>query len=218
MLFKAVLFDLDGTLLDTLEDIASSVNLVLLKHDFPTHGIDDYRSFISNGVATLIKRSLPKDNRNEETISEFVKEFREEYSLNWNIMTKPYDGMLETLDELSARQLMIGIVSNKSHYFTKKCINKFFPNSKIDFILGHYKGIPLKPDPTGAKLFTKKAGIPPEQILFVGDSSVDMKTATAAGMYPVGVLWGFKSIEELQRNGAKALIQHPKEILSLVTG
>ncbi len=216
MRFKAILFDLDGTLLDTLEDIVLSVDKVLLKHDFPTHSLDDYRSFISDGITMLIRRSLPTDKRDEGTISKCVKEFTKTYGLNWNKMTRPYEGVKETLDELATRRLKLGIISNKTHDFTIKCVNAFFPGIKFDFVSGLQKGIPPKPAPTGAKSFAEKMGIPPEQILFVGDSAADMKAAIAAGMFPLGVLWGFKSMEELRESGARELIEHPREILLIL--
>ena len=216
MHFKAILFDLDGTLLDTLDDIASSVDEVLLKNDLPTHSLDDYRSFISDGISMLIMRSLPKDRRDEQTISECVKEFQKAYGLNWNNRTQPYEGVIETLGELAAHGLILGIISNKSHDFTIKCVDTFLPDIKFDFVLGLQEGIPPKPDPTGANSFSEKMGIPPEQILFVGDSGTDVKTAVAAGMFPVGVLWGFKSLAELRDSGARELIEHPKEILLIL--
>lgn len=216
MNFKAVLFDLDGTLLDTLEDIARSVDSVLVKHNFSTHTLDDYRNFISDGITMLITRSLPEDNRDEETINECVDEFREAYSHGWNKKTKPYDGVIKTLEKLATENLKIAVLSNKTHDFTIKCVNEFFPNIPFDFVLGQQTGIPPKPDPTGAMQISKNMGLLPNQILFVGDSAADMKTATATGMFPVGVLWGFKTVEELRRSGAKTLIEHPKEILYLM--
>lgn len=212
MRFHAVIFDLDGTLLDSLEDIANSANSVLEKHNFPTHDIDEYRNFIGDGVDLLITRALPAEERNDDTIIECVKAYRKAYSRNWNVNSRPYDGVTEMLDELAARQIKLAVLSNKPDDFTKKCVTEFLQNCSFDAILGHHKGIFHKPDPTGAIQITGKLGIPPEQILFVGDSAVDMKTAIAAGMFPVGVLWGFNSYRELQDSGAKVLIKHPREL------
>ena len=216
MSYRAVIFDLDGTLLDTLNDIAHAVDWVLKKHNFPTHQLDDYRSFISDGIVMLITRSLPEGNRNEGTINECVQDFHETYSQNWNRMTRPYDGVIETLEKLAARNLKLSVFSNKSHDFTIKCVDEFFPDIPFDLIVGQLDEIPPKPDPTGAIRIAEELGLLSNQILFIGDSAVDMKTAIAAGMIPVGVLWGFKTYEELKSNGANALIKHPKEILSLI--
>ena len=216
MSYRAVLFDLDGTLLDTLNDIAFAVDRVLKKHNFPTHRLSDYRSFISDGIVMLITRSLPKENRYEGTIHECVQDFHEIYGQNWNRMTRPYDGVIETLEKLSARHLKLAVFSNKSHDFAIKCVDEFFPDIPFDFVLGQLDEIPPKPNPAGAIRIAEKLGLLSNQILFVGDSAVDMKTAVAAGMFPVGVLWGFKTFEELKSNGANVLINHPREILSLI--
>jgi phosphoglycolate phosphatase len=216
MTYKAVLFDLDGTLLNTLEDITNAVDDVLRGHHFPTHDLSDYRSFISNGIVMLITRSLPEDYRDEDTIKTCVEEFKEAYSRCWKRMTAPYDGTVETLEKLVARNLKLAVLSNKTHNLTKKCVQEFLPNIAFDVVLGLSDDIPPKPDPTGAIHIADELNLPANQILFVGDSAADMKAATAAGMFPVGVLWGFKTIEELQRSGAKVLVEHPEEILDLV--
>ncbi|UCD88672.1 MAG: HAD family hydrolase [Desulfobacterales bacterium] len=216
MIYKAVLFDLDGTLLDTLTDIAMTVDRVLEGRHLPTHQLADYRSFISDGIAMLITRSLPEDCRDENTVKECVKEFHSAYEQNWNRMTRPYDGIIETLEKLAAENVKLAVLSNKSHDFTIKCVREFFPNIPFDLVLGQQTGIPPKPDPTGARQISKSMGLLPNQILFVGDSAVDMKTAVAAKMFPVGVLWGFKTYKELKYSGAEILIKHPSEIVPLV--
>jgi phosphoglycolate phosphatase len=216
MICKAVLFDLDGTLLNTLKDIACAVDDVLQNHHFPTHDLADYRSFISNGIVMLITRSLPEDCRNEDTVKVCVEEFQDVYSKRWKQLTAPYDGTVETLEKLVKLNLKLAVLSNKTHNLTKKCVEEFFPSIPFDMVLGLSDDIPPKPNPTGAIRIADKLNLPANQILFVGDSAADMKAATAAGMFPVGVLWGFKTVEELQRSGAKALIEHPEEILHLV--
>ena len=217
MHFKAIVFDLDGTLLDTLEDIANSANTVLARHGFPTHNLDDYRNFVGDGVTTLITRVLPGEKRHDDTIAECVRAFREEYSRNWNVKTTPYDGVAEMLDELAARHLKLAVLSNKPDDFTKKCVIELLPDWTFEIVLGLHSGIPPKPDPTGARQIAEHLSVPPSRILYVGDSGVDMKTAIAAGMFPVGVLWGFRSREELQDNGAQALIQRPQDILAVLS-
>ncbi len=216
MIYQAVLFDLDGTLLNTLEDIAGVVDEVLQNHDFPTHQLSDYRSFISNGIVMLITRSLPENYRDEDTIKKCVEAFQKAYSRRWNQKTMPYRGTIETLEKLVARGLKLAVLSNKTHNLTQTCVEEFFPNIPFDMVLGLSHDIPPKPNPTGAIRIADKLNLPANQILFVGDSAADMKAAIAAGMFPVGVLWGFKTAEELQRSGAKVLIEHPEEILGLV--
>lgn len=216
MTYKAILFDLDGTLLNTLEDITRAVDDVLKKYHFPTHDLAGYRSFISDGIVMLITRSLPEGNRDESTVKACVEEFQKAYSRRWNQTTMPYDGTIETLEKLVARHLKLSVLSNKTHNLTKKCVEEFFPNIPFDVVLGISDDIPPKPDPKGAIHIADKLNLHSSQILFVGDSAADMKVATAAGMFPVGVLWGFKTVEELKRSGAKALIGHPEEILNWV--
>ena len=217
MRFEAVVFDLDGTLLDTLEDIADSANTLLARHHFPTHSVEDYRYFVGDGVPTLVTRILPPEGRNDDIIKECVQEFRQEYGRNWKVKTKPYDGVAEMLDALSVRHLKMAVLSNKPDDFTRKCVVEFLPRWTFEIVLGLHSGIPPKPDPTGAHRVAEYLSIPPSQILYVGDSAIDMKTAIAAGMYPLGVLWGFRSREELEDNGARALIERPQEILALLS-
>lgn len=216
MPYKAILFDVDGTLLNTLEDLSDAVNRVLAGKGFPTHKLEAYRYFIGDGSAMLITRALPEEKRNDDTIRSCIEMFIEDYGRNWNVRTKPYDGVTEMLDALMARGLKIAALSNKPHEFTKRCVNDLLPNWTFEVVLGYRDAVPLKPDPASALEVAKRLNIPPVDFLFLGDSAVDMKTAIAAGMYPVGVLWGFRPIEELQENGAQALIERPLEILNLL--
>lgn len=216
MPYKAILFDVDGTLLNTLEDLSDAVNRVLAGKGFPTHKLEAYRYFIGDGSAMLITRALPEEKRNDDTIRSCIEMFIEDYGRNWNVKTKPYDGVTEMLDALMARGLKIAALSNKPHEFTKRCVNDLLPNWTFEVVLGYRDAVPLKPDPASALEVAKRLNIPPVDFLFLGDSAVDMKTAIAAGMYPVGVLWGYRSIEELQENGAQALIERPLEILNLL--
>ncbi|MDL2123129.1 MAG: HAD family hydrolase [Deltaproteobacteria bacterium] len=216
MEFKAVIFDLDGTLLNSLEDIAGSANKILATHCFPTHKPDDYKIFVGSGISELMTRALPEKERDPDTVDDYVKEYREEYARNWNARTKPYAGIAAMLDELVSRKIKLAVLSNKLHAFTKQCVNELLPRWKFNIVMGLQNDIPPKPDPASALQIAKQLNIDPPHILYVGDSDIDMKTAVAAYMHPVGVLWGFRTKEELQKNGAKTLIEKPQELLALI--
>lgn len=215
MHFQAVIFDLDGTLLDTLEDISDSVNSALLMYGFPTHVADVYRYFIGDGVAMLVTRALPAEKRDEATITNCIKAFQENYTNNWNVNTRPYDGVPELLKELAARHVKMAILSNKPDDFTKRCVRDLLPNNNFEIVFGQNERIPKKPDPAGAREIAEKLKIEPSQFLYLGDSGVDMMTAVRAGMFPVGALWGFRHKDELLQNGAQVVIEKPIELLGI---
>lgn len=216
MHFKAIIFDLDGTLLDTLEDIGNSLNRVLAKKGYPIHKLDTYRHLVGDGVPMLVTSTLPEDKRNDDNIRVCTQEFREDYKHNWNVKTRPYDGITEMLDELTTREIKMAVLSNKPDFYTKRCVTELLPNYTFDIIIGQRDSFPLKPDPAGANEIVDYLKISPENFLYLGDTAVDMKTAVTAGMFAVGALWGFRSKEELQENGAQALIEKPQEILNLL--
>jgi phosphoglycolate phosphatase len=214
---KAVLFDLDGTLLDTLEDIADAANKVLAEHNFPPHNTDDYRTFVGEGVTMLMTRAIPYPNKHRDTIEACSKAFQETYKVHWNKKTKPYAGVAGMLDELTARNLPLAVLSNKPDDFTKKCVAELLHKWTFRIVQGARSNIPSKPDPTAALHMADTLGIPPANILYLGDTGTDMQTAVRAGMFPVGALWGFRTREELQSHGAQALIEQPQELLTLLS-
>jgi len=214
---RAIIFDLDGTLLDTLEDIADTTNTILARRHFPTHDLDDYRRYVGDGVTLLIERALPEGKRTATTINECVQAFRDEYSLNWNNKTKPYPGIYDMLNALTAKQLKLAVLSNKPDDFTKRCVPEYFSQWPFDMVKGLNDGTPPKPDPTGARQIASHLRIKPSDILFLGDSGADMKTAIGAEMVPIAALWGFKPRGELEYNGVQGFIEHPKELLVYVT-
>ena len=216
MPIQAVIFDLDGTLLDTLEDIADSANSVLAKCNFPLHGLEAYRQFVGEGVGMLIERALPQEKRTTPIITECVQAFRDEYAVNWNNKTKPYSGIFEMLDALTARNLKLAVLSNKPDDFTKRCAGEYLAQWPFEIVKGLNSSTPPKPDPAGAQQIAVQLKIQPSDILFLGDSGTDMKTAIAAGMFPVAALWGFKPRVELEYDGVQALIEHPQELLSII--
>jgi phosphoglycolate phosphatase len=216
MTYKAIIFDLDGTLLDTLDDLGNAMNRVLADMGFPTHAIDEYRSFIGDGIEKLINRALPEKNRNEITVHTCLKAFLEDYHKNSNSYTRPYKGIPELLDVLKERGLQTAVLSNKPHDTTTVCVAELLQRWQFDVVLGHRDGTPYKPDPGGALEISERLNIPPGEFLFLGDSGVDMETAIAAGMFPVGALWGFRGEEELEERGAQVLISDPLDILNLL--
>jgi len=216
MKYRAVIFDFDGTLLDTLRDLAESVNSVLNRYGFPEHRLEDYRHFVGEGVEELARRVLPEGHRDEATITRTLTDVREEYRQRWPNNTRPYDGIPELLDALTVRHVKMAVVTNKPDDSTRTMAARLLPRWKFDVIVGATPDLPKKPDPKGALDVARRLGLSPEAILYVGDSDIDMKTANAAGMYAVGALWGFRSADELVRNGAKVLIRNPLELLELL--
>ena len=216
MKHKAIIFDLDGTLLDTVEDLANSMNTVLKHSGFPEHEIIDYKHLIGNGLKNLVEVSLPEEHRYMETVDRCLMQMKMEYANRWNERTRPYIEIPELLDELLQREIKMAILSNKSHDFTQKIVATLLSKWKFDVVFGERPLIPRKPDPQSSLEIAKVFGIPQEEFIFLGDSGVDMKTANAAGMLPVGALWGFRSADELILNGAKFLIKKPCELLKIL--
>lgn len=215
--FSAVLFDLDGTLLDTLDDIADSVNAALAAMGHPVHPVRDYKLMIGEGVRHLASGALPHAVRDDESaIDELLIRIRDEYARRWNDKTKPYDGIPELLDELASRDVRTAILSNKPHEFTVIGVKELLPRWRFDAIIGQRDGVPQKPDPSQAIGIAKGLGIDARDFLYLGDSGVDMQTARAAGMFPVGALWGFREREELIANGAEAIIASPMELIPIL--
>ncbi len=217
MTFRCAIFDLDGTLLDTLDDIANAANCVLTAQGFPTHPNRDYRTFVGDGVATLILRALPETHRDEATVQACLNAYVQAYGRTWNAQTQPYAGVPEMLDALVARGLKLAVLSNKPDHFTQQCVSELLAKWAFHAVLGASDKFPRKPNPASAMEIARQLGVPPAECLYLGDSGVDMQTARAARMCPVGVLWGFRSKEELLKNGAQHLIDRPGEVLALLS-
>ncbi len=216
MTYKAILFDLDGTLLDTIDDIGDAINRVLEQNGFSTHNMDTYRRLVGNGALNTIIGALPEHKRIDSVINPCLKAFQEDYSRNWNVKTRAYDGIPGLLNSLTARGVKITVLSNKPHRYTKQCMDGFLPDWNFDVVFGQRDDVPRKPDPAGALEIAEKLDLSPSDFLYLGDTDVDMKTSIDAGMFPVGVLWGFRSAEELKESGAKVLIKRPSEALELL--
>lgn len=215
MNYSAVIFDLDGTLLDTLEDLADSVNLILQRNGLPEHGLSEYKYFIGDGITNLVRRALPAELTDETLISRYVVSVNEVYNRRWSNKTRPYPQIPELLQKLKIRGVRTAVFTNKPDFAAKKVIQHFFPNSSIEIVRGSTSSRPLKPDPSGALAIANEMGILPNQFLYLGDTGTDMKTAKAAGMYPIGVLWGFRTAAELIQNGAELLLEKPEQLLDL---
>lgn len=213
--FQAIIFDLDGTLLDTLADIGDSVNQMLAEYGFSGHTMDDYRRFIGNGIQMLVTRALPPAGRSDVMVDACVKRAREIYWENWNRKTHPYDGIPELLDNLKVKGLPLAVLSNKPHDFTVRYVKAYFNRQDFEAVLGQSDDFPVKPDPASTLYIARQIKLPTSAFLFVGDSAVDMQTAAAAGMHSVGAGWGFRGPKELKDNGCRTLATHPLQILRL---
>jgi phosphoglycolate phosphatase len=214
---QAVIFDLDGTVLDTLADIADSVNRVLAAKGYPEHTEQEYRWFVGDGSALLVTRALPPDHRDAETVQACLEGFITDYNQHWDHKTAPYPGIMELLETLQTKRLKLAVVTNKPHRFAEKMIAHYFPKMSFDPIFGQREDIPKKPDPTQALAAAQQMQVAPQDCLFVGDSAVDIETALRAGMPSIGASWGFRPRSELIDAGADHIIDHPVEVLSLLT-
>lgn len=210
------IFDLDGTLLDTLLDIANAANEALVQHGFPAHPVDAYRTFVGAGVGVLFERALPSDHRDPATLDRCVQGFRNTYARTWNVHTRPYPGIESLLDELAARDIACAVLSNKPHEFTLRCVEEYFAPSCFQVVFGARVGVPHKPDPSAALEILRILKRPAGECLYLGDSDVDMQTAVAAHLFPVAALWGFRGRAELEAAGAAALVERPAEVLELL--
>ena len=216
MKYEAVLFDLDGTLIDTVDDIGDAANRVLSNRGFPIHPISTYYQFIGEGVKVLFTRALPQEKRNEDLINTCLKEFVEDYRRNYDVKSKPYDGIPEMLNALSERNLKFAILSNKPDLLTKDCVTSLLSNWDFGVVFGQRDSVPRKPNPQAALEIAEKLTISPSNFIYLGDTAIDMKTAVSAGMFPVGVAWGFRPAKELKENGARVIIDKPIQLLDLI--
>lgn len=214
-MLKAIFFDLDGTLVNSIEDLADASNAALKELGFPTHEVEKYRYFIGDGMRKLIERILPEENRNDEMIDNCHKIFRNIYDKNYLNKTAAYDGIEEMLEKLKQKGYKLVVVSNKVDVMAKKIVDEIFPNI-FDFASGKVDNLPTKPDPTLTLSIMKELGLEPNECAFVGDSGMDMKTGVNTGAVPIGVSWGFREKEELLENGAKYIIDAPKHMLDVL--
>lgn len=218
MPIKAILFDLDGTLLDTLHDLADAANRVLAAAGLPIHERSAYRRFVGDGSRMLMTRALPHEYRTPARIEELLTRFKADYGRHWKTATRPYPGINDLLRELVRRGIPRAVVTNKPHAFAEDCIHHFFPDIAFQMIQGQKEDAPLKPHPRPALDAARHLRVPAPECLLLGDSDVDMQTARAAGMLPVGAAWGFRPISELIAAGAARVVHSPQEILECIDG
>lgn len=218
MNYDAVIFDLDGTLLDTLDDLGDSMNRVLTRASLATHPIEAYKLFVGGGASQLVRRALVASgwSGSEPEFDGLTQEFLAEYRTGWDVKTKPYDGILALLARLQERNVPTAVLSNKPDDFTQLCGQRFLSDAGLTIVRGAGPGTPHKPDPAGVLQVARELGVAPEKTLYVGDTSVDMQVAHAAGMAAVGVTWGFRTADELREHGAKILIDHPADLPGLL--
>lgn len=213
--YKGVIFDLDGTLLDTIEDLSDSMNIVLTKYKHPNFTKEEYMLKVGNGFRGLVLNSFPEET-DEKIIDKAVEQFAEIYDSNYLNKTKPYDEIDYVLDGLNRMGIKLGVNSNKKDHYTMNLVSKFFARIPFISVYGERAGIEKKPDPTSALEIAQAMELKPEEILYIGDSKTDILTAQNADMDSVGVLWGFRSEEELREYGASYIVSSPKEILDIV--
>lgn len=214
MRFDAALFDMDGTLLDTLEDLADAMNGALGEMGHPPRTLPEYRYAVGDGIEMLARRALPGGARDEASVVRCVARMRELYRENWSAKTRPYDGVPEMLGSLSGQGTPMALLSNKPEEFASLMVRHFFPALPFAVAYGARPGVPRKPDPTSAREIAGKLGVEPARIFYLGDTATDMQTARAAGMFPAGALWGFRPEAELLEAGAEALLVHPRDVLT----
>jgi len=213
---KGVIFDLDGTLIDSLEDIAINSNIMLKTLGYPTHQLDNYKHFVGDGAKILVQNALPQDispDKLDEALELFIKLYEKKLHKN----TKLYDGVAELLLELTTLEIKLAILSNKPHKYTNIYVDTLIKNIPFVDVVGQKEKVAKKPDPIAAFDIASKFKLETHNIYFVGDTATDMKTAKNANMIAIGVAWGFRSVEELVENGADHIINHPLDLLKIVS-
>lgn len=215
MKYQLAIFDLDGTILNTLDDLADSLNHVLAQHGFPQHTADEVRMMVGNGILNLIKRALPNGTE-QLTVEAVYADFNAYYKLHSADKTKPYNGINEMLEQLKARGVKLAVVSNKANYAVQDLCVKYF-GGIFDAVAGEKTGVPKKPAPDGVNNILAELGIERKNSVYIGDSDVDLQTAANAEMDCIAVNWGFRDEKLLRENGARVIVSYPNEIVEIIT-
>lgn len=214
MLCKLAVFDLDGTILDTVEDLAASVNAALAASGFPARSVEDVRRFVGNGIRKTLERSAP-EGTSAAAVDRLYADFTEHYRVHNADRTRPYDGIPELVASLREAGIKTAVVSNKVDSAVKALCERFFPG-QFDLTVGERDGVPRKPAPDGVQEVLQTLGVSPEEAVYIGDSDVDIQTARNAGTREILVSWGFKGRAFLEAHGAACVVDTPSEILSLL--
>lgn len=217
IMIKAVFFDLDGTLVNSLYDLAQSNNYVLKKHNFEEKQLDEYNYFVGNGIPKLIERTLPEEARNDKTVNLLKEEFLNYYRLHCTDKTYVYDGIFDLITALKGKGIIIAVVTNKAQEMAQIIVKHFFGDS-FDLIIGKSENTKLKPDPSAVNAAMQSFKVNPRECIFIGDSNVDVKTAQNCGAVSVGVTWGFRTKKELCDAGVEYVIEKPNELLKITEG
>lgn len=212
-MIKLVIFDLDGTLLDTIGDLSAACDAMLCGRGLPRHTQEGYRRMVGNGIRRLVERSLPEDMRDDATVESARREFVEYYIDHIDTFTQPYEGIPEAVDELVGRGVKVAVVSNKFQAGTEKLIRRFFAGTEFVAVFGQRDGVPLKPDPAADIEIMELAGVSASETLHVGDSPIDIAAAKAAGVRSMGVTWGFRSRGELSEAAPECIVDSPADLL-----
>ena len=218
MKYKAVIFDLDGTLLDTIQDIADSCNASLRSHNYEGYLVDEYKYFVGRGVDELISIVLEKGGIDPVEFDSIKKGYMQAYRVRSNTHTKPYLGMIDLLKNLKSYGIKVNILSNKPHHQTIKVVKHYFKDFSFDFVYGKKPEFQIKPNPESLNDMIKKLNLAKNEILYVGDTNTDIQTAKNANLTSVGVLWGFRNRLELANEGATFIVENPEEIIDIVKG
>lgn len=216
MTFRAVIFDLDGTLINSLEDLADSVNEALAKYGFKTHSINEYKKFIGNGAKQLIRNAAP-EAASESILEDILADYKIIYNNNYVNKTRPYHNIIGMLEALKKQNIKMAVCSNKPHQPTNEIVEKLLGKEFFEVVFGEREGIPRKPDPAALMEAAELMGVQPEETLYLGDSGGDMVSARNAGMFPAGALWGFRGREELEECGSQVLFSDPLELVEYIT-
>lgn len=215
MKIKAIIFDLDGTLIDSIPDITDAANQLMVNHNFPVHDASSYVEWIGNGALKLLKYAVP-GNTGDAYLSKLLDEYLEIHSGNCTNKTSLYPGIDNILSYLNEQNISISILTNKPHALTQKVFEHYLKKWKFEFVLGQMQGFPKKPDPALAIEIADKLKCKTQEIMFIGDSDTDMKTGIAAEMIPVGVTWGYDTKDSIVEAGAKYIVNNAQELLKFL--